>query len=40
MHKYGESKITRIMKQLYIKSLPERDIQNIRLLDFFEQSVQ
>jgi len=31
MHKYGESKMTR---QLYVMSLPERDVRNIRPLDF------
>ena len=35
MQKYGESKTTRIV----ITSLPERDIRNIRPLDFVEESV-
>jgi len=34
MHKYGESKTTRIMMQLYVMSLPERNLGNFRPMDF------
>jgi len=39
MHKYGESKTTRIMMATVLTSLPERDVRNSGPLDFFEQSV-
>jgi len=34
MHKYGESKTTRIMTAMYVTPLPKRDVQNFRPLDF------
>jgi len=34
MHKYGESKTTRIMMALYRTSLPVRDLENFRPMDF------
>jgi len=34
MRKYGESKTTRIMMELYRTSLPVRDLENFRPMDF------
>jgi len=34
MHKYGESKMTRIMMALYRTSFPVWDLENFRLMDF------
>jgi len=34
MRKYGESKMTRIMMQLYRTSLPVRDLEYFRPMDF------
>jgi len=34
MHKYGESKRLKFWWQLYCTSLPERDVRNIRRMDF------
>jgi hypothetical protein len=36
MHKYGDSKTTRIMMATvrHVKSRPERDVRNFRPLDF------
>jgi len=34
IHKYGESKTLELWWQLYLSSLPERDVRNIRPLDF------
>jgi len=37
MHKYGESKRLELWWQLYVTPLPERDIQNFKLLIFAEE---